>query len=263
MKVLHLINKSGILDLENYYKLEILDCSDNNLTEIINIPDTLEELYCQYNKLIKLDNLPSSLCTLNCSNNSIYQLDNLSDNLCTLNCSNNSIYQLDNLPNSLCTLNCSNNKICQLDNLHPQNLTCVKFLVLLCWSNGLIELSCDKNNIGYLNVIPKSVKKLNCSKNQIKWLNHLPNDLTELNCSNNLIEGEIVLVPNLTNVYMQNNKIQLLNLLTCSKIKILNCENNHIKLIKYVNGLPLSLEEFIVNNNDFEWIWKKYQKILK
>lgn len=41
----------GILDLKDFTKIEVLDCSFNKLTSIINCPLTLEELYCNFNLL--------------------------------------------------------------------------------------------------------------------------------------------------------------------------------------------------------------------
>ena len=37
-------NIKGILDLSKFKKIKILDCSNNKITQIINIPSTLEYL---------------------------------------------------------------------------------------------------------------------------------------------------------------------------------------------------------------------------
>ncbi len=77
----------------------------------------LIQLICTNNEITSLDNLPNSLTGLDCSNNLITSLDNLSDSLMRLYCSSNKIKSLENLPNSLTKLDCSDNKITCLNNL--------------------------------------------------------------------------------------------------------------------------------------------------
>ena len=48
-------------DLTKYTNLKILKCSNNELTELNNLPNTLTELYCDNNQLQKLNNLPNKL----------------------------------------------------------------------------------------------------------------------------------------------------------------------------------------------------------
>ena len=45
---------SGILDLKKYQKLENLNCSNNNITKIINIPQSIKYINCSYNKISAL-----------------------------------------------------------------------------------------------------------------------------------------------------------------------------------------------------------------
>ena len=75
---------------ENYKSLTTLDISNNAL---IKLPFWIIE--CK-----KLENL-------NCSGNNITQIDNLPESLKVLNCSNNKIIQLDNLPAKIEILYCS------------------------------------------------------------------------------------------------------------------------------------------------------------
>ena len=56
-------------DLSRYTKLEELNCSDNMLTQLDNLPSSIIKLYCPTNFITKLDNLPHGLKILNCSNN--------------------------------------------------------------------------------------------------------------------------------------------------------------------------------------------------
>lgn len=238
-------NINGILDLKTFTRLEILDCSNNNLHTIVNFPDTLEELYCNDNYLNNLDGLPNSLIKLNCSHNNICCINNLPYNLIEINCKNNKLKYLNMLPENLEILNCSFNMIEKLEDL----------------PNNLKKLNCSSNQIKSINYLPNNLKELNCSNNKIWKISKLPDSVEEFDCSKNEIEDEFIFVPNLINVYIQNNKIKSLNnLLVCTRIKILNCENNQID---WIDGLPDDIEEFIANNNYFEWIWNEIPKSLE
>ena len=61
------------------HSLEILDCSDNNLTSFSNVqlPNSLKELHCMENKLKYLPKLPNSLEKLLCGDNQLTYFDPL------------------------------------------------------------------------------------------------------------------------------------------------------------------------------------------
>jgi Leucine-rich repeat (LRR) protein len=237
-------NIGGILDLKNNTRLEILDCSGNNITAIINIPFGLEELDCSHNQIIQLENLPNSLIKLNCSYNNIMHLDNLPYNLIVLICRKNKLSYLNMIPEGLEILECDYNCIEKLEDL----------------PHSLKKLNCSSNLITYINYLPDGLEELNCSKNNIWKISKLPNQLKELDCSNNKIEGVFTFISTkLSNAYIQNNKIESLeNLANCAKLKILNCENNQIT---HIDGIPDNLEEFIANNNLFKWLWVISKKL--
>ena len=92
-------------------KLKNLNCSHNNITDLDNLPITLEILYCEYNLITNLDNLPPTLNRLHCEFNQITQLDSLPQTLEMLNCTNNKITQLDKLPKKVKGLSCFNNPL--------------------------------------------------------------------------------------------------------------------------------------------------------
>ena len=75
------ISKKKLTELPSWVsehkKLEILDCSDNNITQLDNLPPGLKHLNCRNNQLTHLDNFPPGLKHLDCSGNKITQLDNL------------------------------------------------------------------------------------------------------------------------------------------------------------------------------------------
>ena len=53
-------------DLSGYINLQKIDCRNNKLTSLDNLPSTLTELSCYKNQLTFLDNLPSPLTILKC-----------------------------------------------------------------------------------------------------------------------------------------------------------------------------------------------------
>lgn len=57
-------------------KLEILNCSYNQITFIDKLPPTLIELYCNNNLIISITKLPSKLKLLMCNDNKIESIDN-------------------------------------------------------------------------------------------------------------------------------------------------------------------------------------------
>ena len=68
IKILNISNKNikGILDLNKFKYLKELNCSTNEITEIINIPNSLKYLNCSNNKISSLLNLPDGMTGLNC-----------------------------------------------------------------------------------------------------------------------------------------------------------------------------------------------------
>jgi Leucine-rich repeat (LRR) protein len=102
----------GFLDFKNFFNLEVLDCSDNQLTDLnISELNNLTELHCWGNKLINIDFLtrlpePEKLISLDISDNDFYPYDlmnhlNKFTNLEELNIENNEFYGLKSLEKSL------------------------------------------------------------------------------------------------------------------------------------------------------------------
>ena len=67
-------NIEGPLDLRKFEKNKILDCTNNKITHIINLPPTLEYLNCSKNEINKLENLPDHSIEINCKKNQLYKL---------------------------------------------------------------------------------------------------------------------------------------------------------------------------------------------
>lgn len=75
IKILNIQNKNikGTIDLCKFTKLEELYCSDNQITDIINIPNSLQILNCSNNKIISLK-LPNKFVGLDYTKNPLKQL---------------------------------------------------------------------------------------------------------------------------------------------------------------------------------------------
>jgi len=79
-------------------------CSNTQLSQLLKLPDSLQELYCSHNPLLsELPELPNSLRGLYCSHNPLLsELPELLDGLQELYCSHNPLLsELSKLPDSL------------------------------------------------------------------------------------------------------------------------------------------------------------------
>jgi Leucine-rich repeat (LRR) protein len=92
-------NQNNIYEIDKnlYYKLNIFDCFNRSLVEILFIPNNVHSIYFQDNELTLLPELPKNLKTLWCFNNKLTSLPKLPKKLRVLTCYNNKIKQLPNL----------------------------------------------------------------------------------------------------------------------------------------------------------------------
>lgn len=118
-------NIEGVLDLKNFSNLEELDCSNNKITEIINIPKTLKYLNCENNKITKLNALPDNLTGINCKKNPLKELyypfnikpKKYPSKLTHLKFGNKFNQTINNLPNSITHLTLGDNFNQSIDDL--------------------------------------------------------------------------------------------------------------------------------------------------
>ena len=159
----------GKLPLPPQLMVTKLDCSNNKLTALPELPASLSELNCNWNQLTTLPELPASLTYLECDSNQLTTLPELPASLTKLWCRNNDLATLPELPASLTGLHCFNNQLTNLPEL-PANLSL---------------LDCGSNHLTFLPELPESLTWLDCNRNQIKTLPVLPDSLTMLNCGGN------------------------------------------------------------------------------
>lgn len=149
-------NIKGKIIFTNFEELKKINCSNNNITDVDDLPNTIEELDCSYNDIEKLDNLPENLIKLYCHNNEIIELNNLPSKIKYLGCSDNKIKSLENLPITLEILNCMFNELTNLDYL----------------PNSIEILYCDNNVVG--DNLPSSITVIRCGELDKNKILNLP-----------------------------------------------------------------------------------------
>jgi E3 ubiquitin-protein ligase SspH2 len=108
--------------------LHIIDCRNNELTSLLDLPINLETLRCSDNKLCSLSlSELTNLQELNCWGNKLQNLW-FPSNLQIINCGENELTNLPDLPYNLQQLYCNNNKLTSLPDLsHLVNLRYLYF----------------------------------------------------------------------------------------------------------------------------------------
>ena len=113
----------SILEQNGFNNVTSLIFEEGELIRIQNIPDHLEKLVCPYNLLTELTDLPTSLNYLDIQGNYISELDMLSvPNLTYLNINENQITTLEPLPKKMESLFANNNKLQSLDFQDVKNI---------------------------------------------------------------------------------------------------------------------------------------------
>ena len=135
-KILDISNKKieGILCLNDFEKLEELNCSFNEITEIINLPYSLKYLNCSNNKIVNLYKLPNDMIGLNCKKNllnELYYPFNIKPNkypskLTHLTLGEEFNQPIDNLPNNIEILKLGKNFNQSIDKL-PTSITYLNY----------------------------------------------------------------------------------------------------------------------------------------
>lgn len=209
--------------------LHRLWCSDGQLSSLPPLPDSVNWLVCHHNKITALPKLPSGLLNLTAYNNQLTTLPDLPDSLINLVCRNNNITQFPPLPARLIYLECSSNQLSTLPSL-PNLLE-----VLWCPGNNITSFpplppslnsfSCSSNMLGALPALPASLEKLDCSSNLLTALPSLPAGLKELECSQNQLNQLPELPASLTYISCANNDLTSLPALTAGKM-MLNVDSN-------------------------------------
>ncbi len=242
--------------------LEHLSCNDNLLTGISQIPTGVWILNCENNFLQALPPLPEGLELLNCRNNEIIALPELPMMLKSLDCGFNSLTQLPQLPSSLLELNCSQNLLTGLPaiptSLYYVNCTYNQITELPSLSNFYGSFFCDFNQISSIPALSQNIFELGCSNNQLTELPSLPNNLVYLGCAFNQLTELPDLPQGILSLWCAYNNITCFPPFPASLVEtasVLIAGNPHTCLPNYVPGMlfqdfnyPLCEENDLENN---------------
>ncbi|MBL7888118.1 MAG: T9SS type A sorting domain-containing protein [Bacteroidia bacterium] len=216
--------------------IQTLDISFNNIDSLLQLPDSLRYFSCGQNSIDTLPNFPALIKTIDCHNNYLTILPNLTDSLTNIDCSGNQLTLLPTLPDSLTTLDCSENWLNSLPTLplglvtldcHHNNLNTLPTL-----PNTIIQINCLQNSITTLPTLPTSLITLDCAYNQLSSLPPLPNNLMTLTCGGNQLSALPVLPNSLTSLKCYSNQLSVLPTLP-NGLFYLDCNHNPLSA-----GLP-------------------------
>jgi Leucine-rich repeat (LRR) protein len=240
---------SNLSGIEVFVNDTLLNCSNNQLTSLPNLPLPLTYLYCLENQLTSLPNLPQSLIYINCNDNVLTSLPILPTTLTILICSNNQISSLPTFPQSLINVNCSFNLLNALPTLLPSLTTfdCSgnQITSLPTLPSSLVTFGCSANQLTSLPTLPSTLHTLSCAGNQLDSLPTLPSSLARLYCQSNQLNSLPNLPSNLFALECTGNQLTTLPPLPNGLIYLL-CNNNQITTLP---ALPSTLNNLICNNN--------------
>lgn len=243
------LNISDLSGIQFFTSLKNFTCSNNSITSIDSLPDSLVYFMCSQNQLQSLPPLPSSLINLNCNLNQITSLPALPPALLYLDCKENNIDSLPSLPPNLRWLYCEANHLTTLPNL-PNSLQ-----IIYSGTNNLTQLpslptdlrilSVPNNQLTALPALPPKMMSLYCGFNLLDSLPDLPDTLYSLGCTMNSLSALPVLPSQLSVLICDNNQLNSLPALPNS-LSNLTCSFNQIS---HLPTLPSNLAWLICSGN--------------
>ncbi len=243
-----------------FTSLECLNCGNNQLTDLPDLPASLQSLSCYNNKLASLSSNVSDLDRLtyiDCDNNNLEELLALPSSLKVLYCANNGLAALSVLPAGLENLWCAGNLLDDLDiissleNLRTLDISYNQFGELPALPTTIIRLDFSYNP---LTELPTDLSELvelddlSCAGIGLKELPTLPASLEYLVCSDNELTNvdNISSLPKLYRLDCSGNQLTTLPGLPAS-LTYLDCSDNHLTALP---ELPTSLSWLYCYNNE-------------
>ncbi len=218
-------NISDLTGIQDFTALSILNCSDNNLSNL-NLSSNLNltEIYCSNNLLTSLNvSVLTKLKILWCDFNQLTAIDVTNNaDLISLTCGSNMLTNIDVTRNSkLNVLVCENNQIPIID--VSQNLTLDSLLarnnllstIDVSQNSDLTFLDCGINQLTNLDVTQNTnLRVLLCFNNQLTSLDVTQNTLlSDLSCEfNSLIQLDMSQNTSLVNLDCSDNNLCILNI---------------------------------------------------
>ena len=244
-------NLSYLPDMSKFTQLKTLHFPNNNITELPNLPTSIEEIRAINNKLTYIPFIPS-LTYLDVRNNNIHTIE-INTTLKSLKILDNPCTHTDfSLFTGLTQLIVGHSTITSIQLppfLEKLSITNTKITQLPAIPSTLISLSCEYNKLTSLPVLPENIERVFCELNDITELpilNHL-NKLTCLSCYSNYITVLPELPPNLNDLNARHNLIEYLPYLPLSLTDI-DIRHNHIKQLSLFDEKhPLKYLELYMN----------------
>jgi len=141
----------SILKTKGWTRVKHISFTEGEITNLSNLPDTLEVLQCSRQLLIELENIPKSIIELECNTNYLKYID------------------IRHLPH-LKKLSITDNRLTELEHI-PENLE---------------ELFCQNNEIGLLDLIDvHKLRVLNVSNNKTIIIKNIPPSIVDFKSENN------------------------------------------------------------------------------
>lgn len=235
-------NITDITGIQYFDFLIDFNCTDNSITSLPRLANTIKNLNINRNLISNITSLPDSLINLHCGGNPLTNLPTLPSKLKLIGIFATQISTFPPLPNSLEYLSCPDNQITSLPPL----------------PNSLIYLLCQLNQLSSLPIMPTSLVTLNCSYNQLTTLPGMSSTLNTIDCSYNQLTTLPALPSILHRLDCSHN--QLINLPTLpTMLTILNCSYNNISCfplfpnmpLEYIVGPAMPQKALNINNNPF------------
>lgn len=245
-----------------------LDLSYNDISDIPELPLTVEHINISNNSLFRIQELHKlkRLHTLNISSNNISDtLPYLPDSIKVLFIDKNSLSAIQNLPTSLEEFSMSDNYILEI----PKNIyKCNNLKFIEADNNSLKTFPDFKNkemkylqyinlNNNYINNIPdisnlNRLAKLLCGNNSLERIYNLPQTIQYLDVTRNRL-NKLTKMPNIKCLYISNNRFtDVKEEWLSKKLHTFNCFRNLIKSLP--KRLPQSLMRFNCAFNRLEYI---------
>lgn len=235
--------------IQYFTSLQTLNCTNNKIDTILNLPDSLQSLICAANWLTYIMEIPDSVTYFDCTQNQLDSLPTLPINLLHFDCHNNALTSLPTLPNSILYFDCSGNQLTFLPSLPIllPKLNCAEnqLAILPALPNTITAIYCENNLLDSLPVLPINLDTLSCGSNQLTSLPTLPSSLTDLECYFNQLTSLPTLPSSLITLVCGGNLLTTLPSLPSSLIT-LTCYSNQLT---FLPPLPSSLSHLDCNSN--------------
>ena len=240
---------SDLSGIEDFYNLQYLDCSKNNIDTLnINTNTTLKYLDCYDASISELiiDNL-NSLSTLDFSFNNLTNV-NLSGNpgLTHLNCIRNQLSNL-NLSNNtfLASLKCGDNILTSLD------LSMVDLEILQCQNNPITNINLSGNySLKHLTCHDNLLHQIDLSDNvNLEWLSIGNAELMPPTANNDLTALDLSNSCNITNFYCSGN-LNLICIQICTSSDTSNWASLDSQMYYSLDCNFTSVDEVSFNKDD-------------